>query len=207
MQTALAQYLGISKHTCTITDYGSPAATIIDGGHLLHVVVWPTPLLYRDVINLYVTYISNHYTQDTVILVFDGYGDTQTTKSLEQRRRAAIKSSADINVILDAHTTTSQAEFLNNAHNKAALITELTKALLLRGVEVRQASGDADIVIALTALTAAERGGTPAAVVSRDTDVLVILLVRLKEGEVILVPMPLILSVSTYLSYTIMYSS
>ena len=52
-------------------------------------------------------------------------------------------------------------------------------------------SGDADIVIALTAITAAERGGTPAAVVSRDTDVFVILLARLKEGEVILVqPQP-----------------
>ena len=46
VKSALAQSLGISKHTCTITEYGSPAATIIDGGHLLHVVVWPTPFLY-----------------------------------------------------------------------------------------------------------------------------------------------------------------
>ena len=69
--------------------------------------------------------------------------------------------------------------FLNNAQNKNALIGELTKALLLRGVEVKQASGDADLVIALSAMTAADTANGQASVVSRDTYVLVILLTRL----------------------------
>jgi len=113
------------------------------------------------------------------------------TKSLEQRRRVVMKSSADINLILDAQTTTSQEEFLSNAHNKTALISELTKALLSRGVEVNQPSGDADLNIALSAMAAAETGSGPIHVVSRDTDVLVILLARLNREEVVLVqPQP-----------------
>ena len=154
-------------------------------------VVWPTPLTYKTVIDLYVNYVVRHYNQGRTIVIFDGHGDRQTTKSQEQRRRAAVKSSADINLILDAQTTTSQEAFLNNAQNKTALIGELTKALVLRGVEVKQASGDADLVIALSAMTAADTANGRAAVVSRDTDVLVILLARLTRGEVILVqPQP-----------------
>ena len=98
-----------------------------------------------------------------------------------------MKSSADINLILDAQTTTSQEAFLNNAQNKTALIGELTKALLWRGVEVKQASCDG---IALSVMTAADTANGPAAVVSRDTYVLVILLARLTRGEVHVQPQP-----------------
>ena len=49
VKSAIAQFLDLDKHT--ITEYG-PSATIIDGGHLLHVVVWPTPLTYTTVIDL-----------------------------------------------------------------------------------------------------------------------------------------------------------
>ena len=106
VKSALGQSLDLDKHT--ITEYTSPSATIIDGGHLIHVVVWPTSLTYQTVIDLYVNYVVSHYNQVRIIVIFDGYGDKQTTKSQEQRRRAAVKSSADINLILDAQTTTSQ---------------------------------------------------------------------------------------------------
>ena len=142
VKSTLDQSLELDKHT--ITEYGSPSATIIDGGHLLQVVVWPTPITYTTVIDLCVNYVVSHYNQGRIIVVFDGYGDKQITKSQEQRRRAAVNSSADINLILDAQAKTSQEAFLNNAQNKTALIGELTKALLLRGVDVKQASGDAD---------------------------------------------------------------
>ena len=172
VKSALAQSLDLDKHA--ITEYASPSATIIDGGHLLHVVVWPTPLAYKTVIDSFIcergwpNYVVSHYNQGRIIVIFDGYGDKQTTKSQKQRSRAAVKSSADINLILDAQTITSQEAFLTNAQNKTALIGELTKALLLRGVEVKQASGDADLVIALSAMTAADTANGRAAVVSRD---------------------------------------
>ena len=79
-------------------------------------------------------------------------------------RSSADESSADINLILDAQTTTSQEALINNAQNKTALIGELTKALLLRGVEVKQASGDADLVIALFTMPAADAANGRAAV-------------------------------------------
>ena len=41
VKSAITQSLDLDKHT--ITEYASPSATIIDDGHLLHVVVWPTP--------------------------------------------------------------------------------------------------------------------------------------------------------------------
>ena len=123
------------------------------------------PLSHKTVIDLYVNYVvshyrgggggGGHYNQGWIIVIFDGHGDTQITKSQEQRRRAAVQSSADINLILDAQTTTSQEAFLNNAQ-KSALIGELTKALLLRSIKVKQASGDADLVIALSAMNAVD---------------------------------------------------
>ena len=65
VKSALAQSLDLDKHT--ITEYASPSATIIDGGHLLHVVVWPTPLTYKTVIDLYVNYVVSHYNQGRII--------------------------------------------------------------------------------------------------------------------------------------------
>lgn len=187
VKSALAQYLELDKHI--ITENVSPPVTIIDGGHLLHVVVWLTPLTYKGVVDLYTKYIISHYSQGRIIVVFDGYGDKQTTKSLEQCSRAMVKTSVDINLMLDAQTT-SQKEFLNNSH-KTALISELTKALLSRGVEVNQAAADADLDIVLSAMAAAEGTSGPIHVVSRDTDVLVFLLGRLHSEEVILVqPQP-----------------
>ena len=61
----------------------------------------------------------------------------------------------------------------------------------MRGVEVIQAPADADLNIALSAIATAKATSEPIHVVSRDTDVLVILLTRLSTEEVILVqPQP-----------------
>ena len=55
---------------------------------------------------------------------------------------------------------------------------------------MKQAACDADLVIALSAMTAADTANGRDAVVSRDTDVLVILLARLTRGEVHVQPQP-----------------
>lgn len=182
---ALAQSLEVDKH---ITDEPlSPTVTIIDGGHLLHAVVWPTPLTYREVIDLYVNYVVRHY-KEQIIVVFNGYESVQTTKSLEQRRRALLKSSANITLILDASTTTNQSEFLHNCHNKASLIKELTSAFASQNIQVVQALGDADFDIVKSTMVAANgtRDDIEVLVVSRDTDILVMLLAKLEKGKVIL---------------------
>ena len=191
VKSALAHSLEIDKY---VTPPGvSSAVTIIDGGHLLHVVVWPTPLNYRDDIALYMQYVITHYGRGRIVVVFDGYGETLTTKSVEHSKRASLKMSAEIMLKLDINTTTSQQEFLNNPRNKTSLIKKLTNALLLKHVEVRQSRGDADMDIAMNAVTAAAsvQSNESVTVVSRDTDVLVILLARLVSGDVILIqPQP-----------------
>ena len=68
---------------------------VIDGGYLLHAVVWPKPATYQDVCNAYIAYISKHYHASATV-VFDGYDGPPSTKSAEQNRRARIRTSADI---------------------------------------------------------------------------------------------------------------
>ena len=65
-KSALAQSLDLDKHT--ITEYASPSATIIDGCHLLLVVVWPTHLTSKTVTDLYMNYVVSHYNQGRIIL-------------------------------------------------------------------------------------------------------------------------------------------
>ena len=45
VKSVLAQGLELDKHV--IMENIPPSITIIDGGHLLHAVVWPTPLTYK----------------------------------------------------------------------------------------------------------------------------------------------------------------
>ena len=129
-------------------------------------------------------YVNTHYKQGHITIVFGGYGNEQTTKSLEQRWRALVKSSVDINGLLDALTTTSQEEFLNNAH-MSALIAAVSQALLPKGIKVVQTKGGADLSIAISASEAAN-GYT--VVLSHDTDVLILLLARLGADVLLVQP-------------------
>ena len=67
----------------------NPTVYVLDGGHLLHAFIWKPGQTYQSVIDQYLMYINNKFKNKRVIVVFDGYGDQQTTQSLEQRRRAA----------------------------------------------------------------------------------------------------------------------
>ena len=73
-----------------------PDASIfaLDGGHLLHAVVWPKPATYQEVCETYKSYILSRYNSG-VTVVFDGYAGPISTKSAEQKRRATRCTSAD----------------------------------------------------------------------------------------------------------------
>ena len=60
---------------------------VLDGGHLLHVVPWPTVATYNQVCEAYVTYTVRHYGGQSAV-VFDGYGRPASTTAVEQQRRA-----------------------------------------------------------------------------------------------------------------------
>ena len=66
----------------TANDPGRSAYFVIDGGALLHRVVWPRGLTYNVICLLYV---QRRYPRATI--VFDGYDDGPTTKDCTHHRR------------------------------------------------------------------------------------------------------------------------
>ena len=62
--------LNLDEHV--IKDSEPPPAVVIDGGHLLHVVVWPTLLTYRQIIDLYLKYVNTHCNQGHITIVSMG---------------------------------------------------------------------------------------------------------------------------------------
>ena len=189
-KSSLCQALEIDKYVQQHV-YNTASVIVIDGGHLLHTVIWPPLLNYQQILDTYVQYVKKHYSHMRVIVVFDGYGLNQTTKYIEHQRRSATKTSVDIELRLNAQPTTSQHEFLNNTKNKTSLIEVLSSALTTNGIEVEQASGDADLHIATSAINAADTTSESVAVLSRDTDVFVILLAKMDDQNMFLMqPQP-----------------
>ena len=93
------------------------ALYVVDGGYLLHTVIWPKPATYQMVYDSYRSYILKHYKGATVI--FDGYSQNISAKHAEQARRSKKTMSANIKVAANLPTTTSQTDFLGNKHNKS----------------------------------------------------------------------------------------
>ena len=96
------------------------AIFVIDGGYLLHAVVWPKRSTYQAACEAYKTYIIKHYHQGATV-VFDGYAGPPSTKSAEQNRRVKIFISADIVIAPNLPTTTIQAALHGINCNKARL--------------------------------------------------------------------------------------
>ena len=158
------------------SDVPQDAVPVVDGGYLLHRVVWPCPATYVEVSQAYVRHILTHYGTSATV-VFDGYAGPPSTKSEEQKRRSARRTSADIEVTAHTKTSVCQADFLGNPHNKQGLIKLVSEGLHAAGVTVKQAVGDADTVIVSTALHLA-RQTEPVTVIGTDTDILVMLVAR-----------------------------
>lgn len=149
--------------------------TVIDGGFLLHKVVWPLGETYEDVFELYVKYIVSHYGINSVI-VFDGYENNDIgVKSYERLRRSKGSKSTVVMFDKDMTIIINQEKFLSNNKNKSRLISFLSDHLVKAGIDLKQASEDADRLIAVTAveqLTDHQR----VTVVGQDVDLLVLLI-------------------------------
>lgn len=89
------------------------ATYIIDGGFLLHRVVWDNDETFNVIFDKYVQYVRRHFGPE-VTVIFDGYDDcTMNVKAAEQRRRTLATSSSS-DVLFDELMTvpTSQQKFL-----------------------------------------------------------------------------------------------
>ena len=60
---------------------------VIDGRFLLHRVLWHQNDSIDYILHKYVNYIIRHYTKNSFV-IFDGYPDTLSTKSVERLRRS-----------------------------------------------------------------------------------------------------------------------
>lgn len=58
---------------------------MLDGGALLHRVIWPKGKTYDEICNIYVEYVLPKYGRATV--VFDGYLDQPSTKDSTHEKR------------------------------------------------------------------------------------------------------------------------
>ncbi|GBM40927.1 hypothetical protein AVEN_161573-1 [Araneus ventricosus] len=91
---------------------------VLDGGSLIHRVVWPTQETFGDVYTTYTSYIKRHYGYE-VTVVFDGYTESSVdTKVIERQRRRMKRTSREIifnenTVLLDP-----QRQSLINLANK-----------------------------------------------------------------------------------------
>lgn len=149
---------------------------VIDGGFLLHKVVWHKGETFSSICDQYIGYIEKYYGANAVV-VFDGYPDDITrksTKSAERLRRSRKVLSAEILFDPSMKAVVSQDKFLNNDRNKSRLISLLKERFESRGISVKQHDEDADVLIVQTALERATNFES-VIIVGNDIDLLVIL--------------------------------
>lgn len=72
------------------------STNVVDGGFLLHRVKWNVGTKISVLCEQYIAYVLKHYGQNCTVF-FDGYGDFNSTKRAEQKRRGLTKTSVDIN--------------------------------------------------------------------------------------------------------------
>jgi len=66
------------------------ALYVIDGGFLLHRVMWQFNLTFNQIIKLFLSYKTKHFGTN-VVIVFDGNKESSTsTKNMERKRRVKI---------------------------------------------------------------------------------------------------------------------
>ncbi|GBL72265.1 hypothetical protein AVEN_115229-1 [Araneus ventricosus] len=134
---------------------GKNNSVVVDGGHLLHKVVWQRNMNFEDIAKSYLTYLQTHYGSN-VAVVFDGYpydGNGNSAKSAGRIRRANLHSSHKIIFNEATCPETSQEQFLANERNKVRFIDRLKKFLQKAKVTVKQAVEDADLLIVETAVS------------------------------------------------------
>ncbi|GBN33217.1 hypothetical protein AVEN_40630-1 [Araneus ventricosus] len=128
---------------------------VVDGGYLLHKVVWQRNMNFGDIAKSYLTYLQAH-NGSNVAVVLDGYPfdvNGKSTKSAERIRRANLHSSHEIIFNEATCPETSQEQFLANERNKVRFIDLSKKFLQKANVTVKQAVEDADVLIVETAVS------------------------------------------------------
>ena len=188
---AEAIWSALSKEVTSETAPSDPDIQyVLDGGALLHRVVWPSvaSATFGYVCSLYCAYVTRKYSKATV--VFDGYGDSMSTKQMTQNRRSSGKVGPTVTFTEEMKITQKKDVFLSNKDNKERFIAMLSESLRQHNCETRHANGDADLLIAKTAIHSASTQTT--VLIRDDTDLLVLLLFHADPNakELFFIPEP-----------------
>ena len=152
---------------------------VIDGGYLLHKVVWIRGQTFSKICQAYVRFVKSKYSENATI-VFDGYPEDDScigTKCIERARRSRKHTSVDIMFDETMIPTVPQDKFLANQKNKARFIVMLKESCATAGIRTMQAREDADVLIVNTAMNLAEDHSL-VVIVGEDIDLLVIMVGR-----------------------------
>lgn len=155
-KTAKAALYGIfqAESDCNINLKSENCICVVDGGFLLHRVVWQQRATFAIICQSYVKYFLETHFGSNAVIVFDGYQNTNiSTKRMERQRRNTKKKCADIMFDKNTLVSTSQEKFLSNESNRMQLIDMLQKTLTESGYRVEQALDDADNLVVDTALS------------------------------------------------------
>ena len=107
-------------------------------------------------------------------MIFDGYDSGPSTKDVTHSRRYSTLKSPTINFTEDMMFTSIQERFLANSLNKQKFIRLVGNKLVKKGCTVTHSRDDADLNIAMYAISySAHKNVT---VIAEDTDILILLL-------------------------------
>ncbi|GBN06895.1 hypothetical protein AVEN_240013-1 [Araneus ventricosus] len=152
--TKSSLYTSFSPVTEDVKPEGSQYV-VVDGGHLLHKIVWRQQATFGAIADRYVQYLNNKYGQD-IAVICDGFpdDDKKNTKNCERLRRAA-HFSPDVMFHEETVLQYTKEKLLANECNKKRFIKLLKKAFQKANICVQQAVEDADLTIVNTAISVA----------------------------------------------------
>ena len=152
---------------------------VIDGGSLLQKIPWQKNGTFGTICEQYYQYLSQKYSNTSVTVVFDGYINGPSTKDITHVRRNLGVVGTSVRFTIDTPFRSVKESFLKNVENKQNFIYLLGNYLGDRGINVKYADSDADVLIVETAVKNAET--TTTFVVGEDTDLLVLLCYHAKD--------------------------
>jgi len=84
----------ISVPICVTDEHPTGVVYVIDGGAMLQRLPWPKSPPYADLTQLYIQYVHNHFRN--VLVVFDGYVNSPTTKDETHQRGVGNEMCVDV---------------------------------------------------------------------------------------------------------------
>ena len=148
---------------------------VLDGGNLLFKIKCKKGVTFEDIFKSYVQYVLKNHGINTTI-VFDGYPEIPSTKDTTHFRRKANKLGRSVNISPHMKLNMSKQAFLSVLKNKHLFNKLLAEYINSgdSGLKAVQDNGDADYLLAKTAVSLQEENDV--IVISADTDVLILLL-------------------------------